>query len=417
MFKLFYTLKSFLETKNFYDKNTLEKYQKKQILKMLKKLKSDFYPKSLKLEDFPIINKSIFMQNFSQTNCFHISQDEAFTLALNAENTRNFSTKLKANLSVGLSSGTSGNRGIFLLSDKEIALWSGYILKRMLPKPYYKKRKIAFFLRSNNNLYEGTKSSLIDFCYFDLSKPLYLLLQKLQEFKADILIAPASVLEYIADNIKLEKNPEKIISVAETLELEVKEKLQKYFKQPIHQIYQCTEGFLAHTCEYGNLHLNEDLVFIEKEWIGKNRFVPIITDFKRQTQNIIRYRLDDILVLSEKSCPCKSAFTHLSFIEGRADEILHLLDKDNKNFLLFPDFLRRCILSVDIRIKNYTVIYHKKSMILEVFLEPLEFQKKVQEELNLMCENFNLKPFNLKFSPYKREDFTQKRKRILILED
>lgn len=417
MFKIFYTLKSFMQTRNFYQRTKLEKYQKKQILKMLKNLKSDFYPKSLNLNDFPIINKKIFMQNFTQTNRFKISQDEAFKLALEAENLRNFSKKLGQKISVGLSSGTSGHRGIFLLSDKEIALWSGYILKRMLPKPYFKKRKIAFFLRSNSNLYEGTQSSFINFTYFDLSLDFNFLMKKLQDLEPDILVAPASVLEFIAKNISFKKMPQRIISVAETLENDLKENLQKCFKQIIHQIYQCTEGFLAHTCEYGNLHLNEDLVFVEKEWLDEIRFMPIITDFKRQTQNLVRYKLDDILVLEKNPCPCKSVFTRLKSIEGRADEILHLKNKKGENFMLFPDFLRRAVLSIDEKIENYAFIYHQKTKILELFLEPLQSAKNVQKQLDLMCENFNLFNFQIQISPYERKDFTQKRKRIRVLED
>lgn len=38
---------------------------------------------------------------------------------------------------------------------------------------------------------------------------------------------------------------------------------------------------------------------IEKEWLDETRFVPIITDLMRTSQPIVRYRLDDVLVIDE----------------------------------------------------------------------------------------------------------------------
>jgi len=94
----------------------------------------------------------------------------------------------------------------------------------------------------------------------------------------------------LADNLSI--NPKKIVSVAEVLEEEDEALISKRFSQKVHQIYQCTEGFLAHTCVEGNLHLNEDRVYIEKEFLDEEsgRFSPIITDFFRSSQPVIRYR-------------------------------------------------------------------------------------------------------------------------------
>jgi len=89
--------------------------------------------------------------------------------------------------------------------------------------------------------------------------------------------------------------PKKRISVAEVLEEDVSDRIYSAFLQTVHQIYQCTEGFLCYTCKFGHLHLNEDLVKIEKEYIAETRFYPIITDFNIISQPIIRYKLNDIL--------------------------------------------------------------------------------------------------------------------------
>jgi len=82
--------------------------------------------------------------------------------------------------------------------------------------------------------------------------------------------------------------PTKIISIADVLESQDKLYIEAIFGQTVHQIYQSTEGFLGATCELGTIHLNEDSIIFEKEWINKKqgKFIPIITDLQRQTQPI-----------------------------------------------------------------------------------------------------------------------------------
>ncbi len=103
----------------------------------------------------------------------------------------------------------------------------------------------------------------------------------------------------------------KVISIAEVLDPLDEAILENQFQQKIYQLYQCTEGFLAATCSHGTLHLNEDIVLIEKEYIDKKegRFMPIITDFRRVSQPIIRYRLNDILIEKKEPCSCGCLFT------------------------------------------------------------------------------------------------------------
>ena len=103
----------------------LEKYQNKMLLKQMKYIKENSeYFKNIKadsIDDFkklPLMNKKIMMDNFNTLNCVNIDRDKALEIAINGEKSRNFDEKLN-NISVGLSSGTSGARGLFVVSDKE----------------------------------------------------------------------------------------------------------------------------------------------------------------------------------------------------------------------------------------------------------------------------------------------------------
>ncbi|MFR2693157.1 MAG: hypothetical protein ACLTBV_21985 [Enterocloster bolteae] len=57
------------------------------------------------------------MEHFDELNTVGIGREEALEFAVLAERQRNFSPK--QGLTVGLSSGTSGKQGIFLVSDDE----------------------------------------------------------------------------------------------------------------------------------------------------------------------------------------------------------------------------------------------------------------------------------------------------------
>ncbi len=65
----------------------------------------------------------------------------------------------------------------------------------------------------------------------------------------------------------------------------------------------------------------------KKEYLDDSRFYPIITDFKRTSQPIYRYRLNDILVEEKSPCPCGSVFTRIAKIEGRSDDIFYFKKK------------------------------------------------------------------------------------------
>jgi hypothetical protein len=317
-----------------------------------------FTQKKSGFDAFPIINKAIFMDNFDSINTVNIKLEEALAVAIKSEENRDFSPTIKG-VTVGLSSGTSGNRGVFLASEKERAYWVALVLDRVLGFSL-KKRSIAFFLRANSNLYDSVKSKLLAFHFFDLLNSIDFHIERLNTLQPSILVAQPSMLLELANAIEANKlviKPTKIISVAEVLTPEDKVYLTNVFKQTIHQVYQCTEGFLASTCKYGTLHFNEDFLIIEKKYIDKeqSRFHPIITDLRRRSQPIIRYELNDI-IKEKASCSCGSKLMAIEAIEGRSDDILIFRNIKNQEVKIFPDFFRRTIILSDNTINDYTLI-------------------------------------------------------------
>jgi putative adenylate-forming enzyme len=366
--------------RKFRDREHLLTWQNQKVRQFIKQIipKSSFYShyyQNCDLRDWqnlPIINKAIMMANFDQLNLVGITQSEAFALACAAEKTRDFCATLQG-CTVGLSSGTSGSKGLFLVSQREQQLWAGTILAKALPQPILTAQKIAFFLRANSNLYETVNNQRLQFQYFDLLAALTSHIERLNQYSPTILIAPPSMLRLLADSQRqgsLRISPAKIIAVAEVLEPLDETYISQVFGQIIHQIYQCTEGFLGVTCPYGTLHLNEDIVAIEKEYLDqeRGRFLPIITDFNRTTQPIIRYRLDDILTEQKIPCPCGSVFTAIENIEGRCDDIFYLPSLTQEKFIpLFPDFIRRSIMTASEEILEYQAV-QKSANLVEISL-------------------------------------------------
>jgi putative adenylate-forming enzyme len=111
------------------------------------------------------------------------------------------------------------------------------------------------------------------------------------------------------------------------------------------------------TCERGVLHLNEAFVHFEMDWLDRagRRFAPIVTDLTRATQPIVRYRLDDVLILSETPCPCGRAALSIEAVEGRCDDICSLVRADGGAVPAFPDLLVRAVLGASAGIVDFTL--------------------------------------------------------------
>lgn len=367
----------------------------------------------------PITTKATMMAQFDRLNTAGIRRDEAMALALRAEQERDFRPRLQG-ITVGLSSGTSGHRGLFLVSDEEQAAWAATILGKLLPGPLWRPERIALFLRAGSNLYESVGRGPWRFRYFDLQLPLEQHRAVLQQYQPTLLVAPPSVLRYLADDQQrglLGIAPRRVIAVAEVLDPADAQQINLTFAPPLHQVYQCTEGFLGVTCSHGTLHLNEDVALFEREYLDQRRFIPIITDFRRFTQPILRYRLDDVLVERAEPCPCGSPFLALDRIEGRKDDVLELPDRATGHLRpVWGDLITRAIIRSAAAIAEYRVVQHA-DLHLEVQLRledeaEQEAHAHVMRALEQLCDQLSVEMPAVRFAPYQAPPPSQKLRRV-----
>lgn len=364
------------------------------------------------LTQFPVIDKAQMLASFDQINTVGLSLAACERQAQAAESSGVVPPLgAQGDVAAGFSSGTSGRRGIFITRPQERAEWAGYIIAKNLPWRW-RPQKVALVLRANNALYQSSQGYFIRFRFFDLRQPLTALAAALVDFLPDVLIAPAQVLGALADT-GIAIAPHKIISVAEVLEPDVKARVTQHFNVPVSEIYQCTEGYLASTCALGRLHLNEDIAIIERQWLDEDsgRFVPIITDLRRRSQPMVRFRLDDILVASTQPCECGSAMAVIEKIEGRCDDSLWLPDRAGLWRPVFPDVVRRAMWSCGL--SQYRI--EQRGAVWQVCYssnQPTQAVQRVRQHLADLADRLELKLPQLEFSPLGVHDCQQKHRRL-----
>ncbi len=368
---------------------------------------------------WPVLGKAEMMRHFGEWNTAGVRQDDAWALALDAERTRDFSAML-GTVTVGMSSGTTGSRGLFLASATERQLWAGTLLARVLQGTLLRQNRAALFLRADSPLYRTIGSRRLQFGFFDLVTPLADQWPRLEAFRPTVLAAPPAVLLWLAaqsNATKLLAQPAILLSVADVLDAADRKSIESGFQCSVGQIYQATEGFLAATCPHGRLHWNEDALVIQKQWLDaeRTRYTPIITDFRRFTQPIIRYRLDDV-ILEDKAgpCPCGSVFSTLGSIEGRCDDALILPKRDaDGDITVFPDFVSRAVIvavpaGVDYSVCQTSPARWDISFSADCDLLP------VRQEVDKLCVQLRALAPELRLVPWVPPALDSKRRRIRL---
>lgn len=361
---------------------------------------------------WPIMDKARWMADFDRINTVGVRLADALAAAERAEATRDFAPTLNG-VAVGLSTGTSDRRGVFLVSPAERRRWAGTMMAKLLPVRPLKPRTVAFFLRADSRLYSDVeRSGRIRFRFFDLLEPIEAQAARLDQLQPDLLVAPPSALRVLAElqaSGPLQIAPERVVSVAEVLHADDRAAITSAFGRDLAEVYQATEGSLAATCERGTLHLNEAQVLFEREPLGEGRFTPVVTDLARESQPVIRYRLDDVLVEGDP-CPCGRASATLVAIEGRSDDVLDLAAAGG-GVRVFPDFVARAVLGAAPEIADFRVRQTSPRALQVRLCAPETVQPAVASALRALAQRLGAEPPEVSFAPWA-PDRGPKRRRV-----
>lgn len=295
-----------------------------------------------RLSDLPITEKATLTADFAAFNTAGIPADQVRAAIAD-------DCQIGA-LTVGQSTGTSGNRGYFVISEAERFRWLGAILAKAIPDLLWRRTRVAIILPQSTRLYEAARRTRrIDLRFFDLTDGPDAWRAEVEAFAPTVIVAPPKILRHFAE-AGMRTAPRRVFAAAETLDPIDRPVIEAAWG-PLEQIYMATEGLLAVTCRHGRLHLCEDSLKFEFEPVGDGLVSPLVTAFKRQVQIMARYRMNDLLRLSSAPCPCGSPLQAVDEVVGRMDDVFRLGGK-----LVTPDVIRNVIVDSSPAIRDFRVI-------------------------------------------------------------
>jgi putative adenylate-forming enzyme len=417
---------------NHFTEKEIQAYQIKALNKIVfyAKSHSPFYQETLKknevnsLESFhqmPKTNKKIMMENFSVLNTCGLILDDVMSYALEKEKNKDYLGYYQNKYVIGLSSGTSGNKGIYITPKSMTKRLPGVFLARSGLSLKDLPMKILFCLRVFSQGFNDINAPLIKLNYMSTMTPVEEIIASINQNQINILMAPPSLIRlFLPFKEKILVSFKKIITYAEVLEKEDKLQFEKAFKTKVIEIYQASEGQIASACRLGNLHINEDLVYIEiydenQTLIDQPNVVGhqmVLTNLINFAQPLIRYEMNDMIILDEP-CPCGSHFRTIKKILGRHDDLIYFYNSKNEQKIVFPDLFSRWIITESDHIREFQVIQHEIGKI-DLYIDSpnTDFFKSLQDkikneltrlgltvDLNLIQKKLEL-PKN--FNKYKR---------------
>lgn len=391
--------------KNRYDKEKITAYQFKALKRLVRlaKEESPYYQKTLSglpfdtLDDFkgfPTINKSLLMEHFSEINTHGLHKEDCERDALRREHDKDYLGYYQDKYVIGLSSGTSGNKGIFITSKSLTKRLPAVFLARGGVKLKDLPLRILFMLRVFSQGFADINAPFVKLNYLSTMADPQEVIAKMNTMKTNVLMAPPSMIRFLLPLAKDLKRPlKRIITYAEVLTKEDKDRIATTFQTDVVEIYQASEGQIASPCAHGHLHINEDLVYVELyDDFGNPVTTPhvigtkmIVTNLVNEVQPLIRYEMNDMIVLDDP-CPCGSSFRRIEKIIGRHDDILYVWGRDNQPHPVFPDLFARWIITESTDIREFQVIQHHIGIIEITIDAPPSFdpkclQQRVEKEL------------------------------------
>lgn len=332
----------------------------------------EFYA-SDRLEDvwsLPTVDKQAMMDHLAAYNTLGLSREEILDFGAHVERTRDFSTRLRG-INIGMSSGTSGNKGVEITTRREENYVRAAFFARY-PWPGIRVN-VAFILRVSspafhlNLLGRFQPRWLPRLTYISQLNTMASIRAQLELLEPNVLAAPPSMLRLLADEVeagRLSLALKQVISYAEVLYPEDRTYLRQVFRCPVYEIYKATEGSIAISCREGSLHINEDLVAVElynrdgtPTPPGQPSYRMLVTDLHKTSQPIVRYALNDVITIRPGRCACGSAFRVIEQIQGRRDDLFWgARVADGAMQFIFADYIRRAIIFASDHIREYQAV-------------------------------------------------------------
>lgn len=294
------------------------------------------------LAELPVLNKATLMAHFDEVVTDQAIRLEAVEAHLKGLKERE---RYLGRYYVNATSGSTGQRGIFVYSPQEWATllasyarsyaWAGAMpgLTRRVKMavvstttPWHQSAMVGATVRS----------PFTPTLRLNASDPLPRIVERLNAWQPESLVTYASMARVLAEEQlggRLHIAPAAVISASEVLTSETRRRMREAWGQEPYNVYGATEtATIASECpHHRGMHLFEDLVI--PEIVDENyRPVPpgvygervLVSVLFCRTQPLIRYELTDSVQMSLHGCPSGWPFALMDGVQGRLEEVLHL---------------------------------------------------------------------------------------------
>lgn len=309
----------------------------------------------------PVTNKRELMAHFDE-----VATDPAVTLAGVQEfvaDPARIGERFAGKYLVATTAGTTGTRGIFVLDDRYWAVTSGlmgilvakWLSWRDVLRLVGRGARSATVVATGGHFLSVAASTREkrekprrhrSLGVFSVHTSVPRLVAQLNGFGPALLGGYASVLRVLATEQqagRLQVHPVLVLSTAEGLPPDERDRLELAFGAVVREVYGCTEsGYSAYGCAEGWLHLLEDWVIVEPV-DADHRPVPpgtvsstvLITNLANRVQPIIRYDVGDRVLVRPDPCPCGDPAPAIR-VQGRASDVLTFPAADGSGVVRVP---------------------------------------------------------------------------------
>lgn len=260
-------------------------------------------------------------------------------------------------------SGTSGNRGVFVQDERMYRVLSAITVARAAGS-WLSGRDYLSMLRRGNRVaavwavgghFAGysTARRLVrerpirarSIRILSVHAPLDELVRGVDAFRPTLLNGYASAVALLAREQRagrLHIRPILVVTSAESLAPEERARIRETFRAKVRDQYACSEFMgLAHGCRHDWLHVNADWAILEPV-DEQFRAVPpgqpshtVLTNLANRVQPIIRYDLGDSITLRPDACPCGNPLPAVQ-VRGRTSEVIRFHRADGRTVDLPP---------------------------------------------------------------------------------
>ena len=302
-------------------------------------------PYSCSPHDFPVMTKLDVIKHFDRIVTDPRIKKEALLQFIDAS--KNPLDLYLNRYYVLHSSGTSGEKSLFVYSEKDfgrgIAHGMGLVGISLPPK----RRRIAYFGATEGH-YAGvtmvsiSKRTVPKLIFqtktFEINQPIEGIINNLNSFRPHVVIGYTTALKILAkkqNEGSLDIKPTVVESCGETIYLSDKEFIESAFRCKLLNIYASTEFLYMGISkpEYNGMYLLEnDLIF------ELNKDHTCVTNLFNYTMPLIRYRIDDTLIpVADKNRILP--FTKVHEVIGRREHALVFKNRYGHDDFISPHIL------------------------------------------------------------------------------